>query len=84
VVKDVHRQESPTSTNIELSPVWDTSFLAELIYNVIIRQYLCGKCLKPVTIQYFVLSVHNDVKRPRKRNNMVGECKTDVKMPMAG
>jgi len=30
---------------IELSPVWDTSCLAELIYDLISRQFLCGKIM---------------------------------------
>jgi len=38
--------------NIESSPVWDNSSLAKLIYELISRQFLCGKYLKPVTIQY--------------------------------
>jgi len=37
---------------IESSPVWDTFCLAELIYDLIDRQFLCEKCCKPVTIQY--------------------------------
>jgi len=41
-----------SGANIELSPVWDTSCLAELIYELINRQFLCGKCPKPVTIEY--------------------------------
>jgi len=38
-------------TKIESSPVWETSCLAELIYNLINRQLL-WECRKPVTIQY--------------------------------
>jgi len=38
--------------NIESSPVWDTSRLAELIYNLINKQFSRGNCSKPVTIQY--------------------------------
>jgi len=38
--------------NIESSPVWDNSCLDELIYDLIVRQFLCGKCPKTVTIQY--------------------------------
>jgi len=38
--------------NIESSPVWDTSCPADQIYDLINRQFLCGKCPKPVTIQY--------------------------------
>jgi len=30
---------------IESSPVWDISCLAELIYEIIKRQFLCDKCL---------------------------------------
>jgi len=37
---------------IESSSVWDTSCLAELVYDLINTQFLCGKCSKPVTIQY--------------------------------
>jgi len=37
---------------IESSPVWDTSCLTELIYYLIDRQCLCGKCPKTVQIQY--------------------------------
>jgi len=33
--------------NIESSPVWDTSCLAELIYDRINEQFLCGKGPKP-------------------------------------
>jgi len=40
--------------NIESSPVWDTSSLAEIIYDLLNRQFLCGKCPKPVTIQYLL------------------------------
>jgi len=32
------------NAKIDSSPVWDTSCLAELICNLINRQYLCGKC----------------------------------------
>jgi len=39
-------------THIESSPVWDTSFLAELIYDGINRQFIHGAFPKPVTIQY--------------------------------
>jgi len=38
--------------NIESSPVWDTSCLVELFYDAINKQFLCGKCSKPVTIEY--------------------------------
>jgi len=38
--------------HIESSPVWDTSFLAELIYDLINRQIICGKCPKWVRVQY--------------------------------
>jgi len=37
---------------IESSPVWGTSCLTELIYDLISRQFLCGKCPTPVAIQY--------------------------------
>jgi len=42
--------------NIELLSVWDTSCLAELIYDIIRpnSEFLCGKCPKPVTIQYLL------------------------------
>jgi len=39
------------SANIELSPFWNTSCLAELTYDLINNQCLCRKCSKPVTIQ---------------------------------
>jgi len=42
--------------SIESSPVWDTSCLAELIYDLNNKQFLCGKCPKPVTIQYLRLA----------------------------
>jgi len=47
--------------HIESSPVWDTSCLTELIYDLINMQFLWGKCLKPVTIQYSqpTLSLHH-------------------------
>jgi len=35
------------------SPVWDTSCLVELTYDLINRRFLCGMCTKPGTIQYF-------------------------------
>jgi len=38
--------------NIELSPVADTFFPAELIYHLIDRQYLCRQGPKMVAIQY--------------------------------
>jgi len=52
--KDKIMADNPwPAVNIESSPVWDTSFLAELIYDhIIIRQFVCGKCPNPVTIQY--------------------------------
>jgi len=37
---------------LESSKVWDTSCLAELINDLINRKFLCGKCLKTMTIQY--------------------------------
>jgi len=37
---------------IELSPVSDTSCLLSSLIYLINRQYSCGKCLNPVTIQY--------------------------------
>jgi len=37
---------------IESLPVWDTSYLPELIYNLINRLLLCRKCLKPGKIQF--------------------------------
>jgi len=37
---------------IESSPVWDTSCLVELIYDLINKQFLFKKCFKPVTIKY--------------------------------
>jgi len=37
--------------SIESSPVWNTSCLVELMYNLIIGKFLCGKCPKLVTIQ---------------------------------
>jgi len=40
--------------SIESSPVWDNSCLAELIYDLINRQFLCRRCPKPVTIQYLL------------------------------
>jgi len=48
-----------TIKNIESSAVkavWDTSCLADLIYHLINRHFLCGRCPKPVTIQY----LHHD------------------------
>jgi len=38
--------------HIESSPVWDTFCINELIYDLNNGQFLCGKCPKPVTIQY--------------------------------
>jgi len=43
--------------NTESSPGWDTSWLAELTYDLINRQFVCGKCPKPVTIQYLHAAV---------------------------
>jgi len=37
--------------NIWSLSVWDTSCLAELIYNIINRQLLCRKCPKPVNFR---------------------------------
>jgi len=42
-----------TVANIESSPIWDPSCLLNQLIYIINRQYLCGKCLKPVTIQDF-------------------------------
>jgi len=38
---------------IESPPAWDTSWLAELIHNLINRQFLCGKSPKPVDDSIF-------------------------------
>jgi len=40
--------------NNELSPVSDTSGLLKKLIYLINKQYLCGECLKPVTIQYLL------------------------------
>jgi len=40
--------------NIESSPLWNTSCLSELIYDLINRQFLRGKCPRTVTIQYLL------------------------------
>jgi len=50
VIKEVVR--AVRYANIESSPVSDTSCLVKQIYDLINRQFLCGKCPKPVTIQY--------------------------------
>jgi len=42
----------PLGGNIESPPVWDTFCLAELIYDIINRQFICGNCPKPAKIQY--------------------------------
>jgi len=41
----------PHGAQNESSLVWDTFCLAELIYDLISRQFLFGKCPKSVTIQ---------------------------------
>jgi len=41
------------STNIELLPVSDTSCLLNWLIYLINSQYLCGKCLKPVTFNIY-------------------------------
>jgi len=46
----------PPPENIESSPVWDPSCVTELIYDLINRQLLCGKCPTPVTIKYLPAS----------------------------
>jgi len=46
---------------IESSPVWEISCLAEPIYDLINSQFLCNKCLKPVTIQYLFAGVELNV-----------------------
>jgi len=48
--------------NIELPPVWDTSWLAELIYDFINRQFLCGMCSKLVTTKYLQTAVRSVIK----------------------
>jgi len=52
--------------NIELSPVSDTSCMLNYLIYLINRQYLCGKCPKPVTIQYF-RPVYTDGPTHRRR-----------------
>jgi len=48
----IGQQWRQQDANIEWSEVRGIYCLAELIYDLINRQYLCGKCRKPVTIQY--------------------------------
>jgi len=42
----------PAGANIESSEVWGTSCLLKKLIDLISRQFSCGKCPKPWTIQY--------------------------------
>jgi len=64
----------PQSANIESSPVWDTSCLTELIYNLFNKQLLCGKYPKPVTVQYFPAEHRNSNFSTHWVGTKVGRC----------
>jgi len=64
-------EEMPVE-NIQSSTVWDTSCLAELIYELLNRQFISRKCPKPVTIQYFhagVTGVMGDIQHGLSHSN---------------
>jgi len=52
LLKGVQFMYSGREVNTELSQVWCTSCMAELIFDLIDRQFLCKKYQKPVTIKY--------------------------------
>jgi len=60
-VKQVLKLAGPWWENIELPPVWNTSYLAELIYDLNSRQFLRGKGPTPVTIQYLSTAVADNI-----------------------
>jgi len=64
--------------NIESSPVWDTSCLSELIFDLIYRQFLCVKCPKSVTIQYLHTSAVIDEKHRREIHPVTGDNIPDL------
>jgi len=45
---------------------------AELVYDLINRQFLCGKCPKPVTIQYLLFSGRGEYTYWTKESVSVG------------
>jgi len=49
---ELFSQMPKQEANIECSPVRDTSYLAELIYDLINRQLICRKFPNPVKTQY--------------------------------
>jgi len=49
-----------SSATFESLPVWDTSCLAELIYDLVNMEFLFGMCPKAVKIQYLLMGcLHN-------------------------
>jgi len=48
---------------LETSSLCDTSATAELIFNIIFRQFLCVKCPKPVKIQFLGISHYQKTER---------------------